>query len=155
MQVDALCIKQENTPEKFQQLSIMDVIYQCASVTIIALSGEDSATGLPGVSTKTPRVPQGAEWIGGKQFLTVFPMLTQDTEGAKYSTRAWTMQEALLTRCRLFFTNNQVHYRCNSAIFAESVDHEFDPAQYTESYHPEKQESWFDVRCLPLLSLRY
>jgi hypothetical protein len=133
----------------------MDVIYQCASLTIIALSGEDSATGLPGVSSKTPRVPQGAEWIGEKQFLTVFPMLNQDMEGAKYPTRAWTMQEAMLTRCRLIFTNNQVHYWCNSAIFAESVDDDFDPARYTESFHPEKQESWFNVRSLSLLSLRY
>jgi hypothetical protein len=133
----------------------MDVIYQCASVTIIALSGEDSATGLPGVSAKTPRVPQGAESIRGKQFLTIFPMLSQDMEGTKYPTRAWTMQEAMLTRCRLVFTNNQVHYWCNSANFSESIDDECDPAKYTESYHPPKQESWFHVRCLNPLAASY
>jgi hypothetical protein len=131
----------------------MDVIYQCASVTIVALSGEDSATGLPGVSAKTPRVSQGAESIAGKQLLTIFPMLTQDMEGTKYPTRAWTMQEVMLTRCRLVFTNNQVHYWCNSAMFSESIDDEIDPAHYTENYHPLKQESWFNVRCSPLTLL--
>jgi hypothetical protein len=124
----------------------MDVIYQCSSVTVIALSGEDSSTGLPGVSIKTPRVPQGVETIHGKEILTVFPMLNQDIENTRYHNRAWTMQEAMLTRCRLVFTDNQVHYWCNSASFAECIDDEFDPANYTESYHPQKQESWFDVK---------
>ncbi|TLD27938.1 hypothetical protein E2P81_ATG06284 [Venturia nashicola] len=134
--VDAVCIEQENTPEKFQQLSIMDVIYQCATVTIIALSGEDSSTGLPGVSANTPRVPQGFELIEGKKILTIFPMLTQDMEGTKYLTRAWTMQESMLTRCRLFFTNNQIHFWCPSAMFSESIDDELDPASYTEQLGP-------------------
>lgn len=125
----------------------MDVIYQCAWVTIIAVAGENSNTGLPGVSGKTSRVPQGKEIIKGKELLTVFPMLAQDMEGTRYLTRAWTMQEALLTRCRLMFTGNQVHYMCNSAGFSESVDDSYDPANYLESYHPAKQESWFyDVR---------
>jgi len=123
----------------------MDVIYQCASVTIIALSAEDSNTGLPGVSGTMRRIPQGAETILGKDILTVFPTLVQDMEGTKYPTRAWTVQEALLTRCRLVFTKNQVHYWCNSASFSESVDDSYDPANYLESYHPQKQESWFSV----------
>jgi hypothetical protein len=123
----------------------MDVIYQCASVTIIALSGEDSGTGLPGVSLKIPRPSQGIETINGKEILSVFPMLNQDIDGTKYYTRAWTMQEAMLTRCRLVFTNNQVHFWCNSANFSECIDEEFDPANYTQSYHPQKQESWFNV----------
>jgi hypothetical protein len=138
-----LCIDQRPTPQQAQQLAIMDVIYQCASVTIIALTGEDSNTGLPGVSIKMGRIPQGIETINGEQFLTVFPMLVQDMEGTKYPTRAWTMQETLLTRCRLIFTTNQVHYWCNSAQFCESVDDAYDPANYLDSYHPAKQESWF------------
>jgi hypothetical protein len=123
---------------------MMDVIYQCAVVTIIALSGEHSDTGLAGVSLKTPRVPQGHEVIDGKEILTIFPMLIQDMEGRKYPTRAWTMQEAMLTRCRLVFTQHQVHLWCNSAGFCESIDETVDPANYTQSYHPQKQESWFN-----------
>ncbi|KAE9992239.1 hypothetical protein EG327_009617 [Venturia inaequalis] len=144
-QVDALCIEQENTPEKFQQLSIMDVIYQCATVTIVALSGEDSSTGLPGVSSDTPRVPQGSEAIDGKKLLTIFPMLTQDMAGTQYPTRAWTMQEVLLTRCRLLFTNNQIHFWCPSAMFSESIDDEIDPASYTEHHDPTDEELGINV----------
>jgi hypothetical protein len=122
----------------------MDVIYHCSTVTIVAVSGESSASGLPGVSMKTPRVPQGVETIAGKQLLTVFPMLEQDIEGAKYSTRAWTMQEGMLTRCRLFFTKHQVHWWCNSAVFSECIDETADPCNYTECYHPEGQVPWYD-----------
>lgn len=145
-QVDALCIEQEDTPKKFQQLSIMDVIYQCATVTIIALSGADSSTGLPGVSADTPRVPQGSETSNGIKFLTIFPMLTQDLEGTVYPTRAWTMQESMLTRCRLFFTNNQIHFWCPSAMFSESIDDELDPASYTELHDPLGLGSGLNVR---------
>lgn len=76
-------------------------------------------------------------------------MLTQDMEGTKYPTRAWTMQESMLTRCRLFFTNNQIHFWCPSAMFSESINDEIDPASYTESHDPVDQESGHDVRSSP------
>jgi len=152
-QVDALCIDQTPTPQQAQQLRIMDIIYNCSTVTIIASSGESSASGLPGVSMKTPRVPQGTETIAGKQLLTIFPMMEQEMEGSKYSTRAWTMQEILLNRCRLVFTKHEVHWMCNSARFCECIDETNDPGNYTECYHPDQQESWFqNVKC-PILSL--
>jgi len=144
LQVDALCIDQIPTRQQRQQLDIMDVIYHCSTVTVVAISGESSASGLPGVSMKTPRVPQGTEIIAGKQLLTIFPMLEQDIEGVKYSTRAWTMQEGMLTRCRLLFTKHQVHWCCNSAIFSECIDETADPGNYTECYQPESQVTWFD-----------
>ena len=146
VQVDALCIDQKPSPLKSQQLSIMDVIYQCASVVIIAGSGEDSETGLPGISLKTPRTSQGIEAVNGKEILTLSPLLQQDTEGTKYMTRAWTLQEAGLARCRLVFTRNQVHYLCDSALFSECIDDEYDPANYTASNLPQEQESWYNVR---------
>ena len=136
--VDALCVDQMPTTQQAQQLAMMDVIYQCASLTIVALAGESSNAGLPGVSIKIPRIPQGSETIEGKKLLTVFPMLEQDMEGTKYPTRAWTMQEALLSRRRLVFSANQVHFWCNSARFCESIDESNDPANHTESYHPTK-----------------
>lgn len=145
---------QTPTPQQAQQLAMMDEIYHCSTITIIAISGEDSATGLPGVSTTTPRIPQGVETINGKEILTVFPMLVQDMVNLKYQTRAWTMQEALLSRCRLVFTKHQVHWWCSSAAWAECIDETDDPANYTACYHPEKQESWHNnVRISIMISI--
>ena len=122
----------------------MDVIYHCSTVTIMAVSGKNSDSGLPGVSEKISRVPQGVETVADKQLLTIFPMLEQDIEGALYLTRGWTMQESMLSRCRLLFTKHQVHWSCNSAVFSECIDETIDPGNYTECYTPDAKVTWYN-----------
>ena len=143
-QVDALCIDQTPSPQKEKQLAMMDIIYHCSTVTVVAASGQRSANGLPGVSMTGRRVPQGAETIAGKQLLTILPMLEQELEGSKYSTRGWTMQEGFLSRCRLLFTKHQVHWVCSWRRFCECIDETNDPGNYTEYYSPHMQENWFN-----------
>lgn len=147
IQVDALCVDQSPTPQQAQQLAMMDIIYQCSAVTIVALSGENSAAGLPGVSRESPRIPQGREVIDGNELLTIFPLLAQDLESVTHSTRAWTMQEVMMTRCRIIFTNHQVRWWCNSAEWSECVDETCDPANYTVCADPDKalERSWFNT----------
>lgn len=73
--MDAL-FDQTPSPEKIQQLSIiMDIIYSCYWVTIVALDGNDADARLCGVSAKSPRVPQANESIEGSQLLSLFPAL--------------------------------------------------------------------------------
>ncbi|KAF2821745.1 hypothetical protein CC86DRAFT_458869 [Ophiobolus disseminans] len=66
--VDRYCINQDNTPEKQEQISKMDSIYQCAALTIIAAAGTSSHRGLPGVRTGSrraqPRIDiDGTTWV--------------------------------------------------------------------------------------------
>lgn len=126
-QVDALCIDQTPSPEKEQQLSMMDLIYSCAWATIVALHGENSDAGLCGVSARHSRAPQGSEWIEGSQLLSLFPTLHQELTGVTYCNRAWTLQEFLLCSRRILFGKHQIHFLCNTGRYCESVDDTRDP----------------------------
>ncbi|KAI0121825.1 HET-domain-containing protein [Daldinia grandis] len=125
--VDALCIDQTPSPEKAQQLSMMDIIYSCSWATIVALDGNDADAGLCGVSAKSPRKPQASESIDGSQLLSLFPALQQELNKATYCTRAWTLQEYLLACRRIHFGKHQIHFVCNSGSYSESIDDTVDP----------------------------
>ncbi|KAK6953432.1 hypothetical protein Daesc_005736 [Daldinia eschscholtzii] len=125
--VDALCIDQTPSPEKIQQLSMMDLIYSCSWATIVALDGNDGAAGLRGVSGKNPREAQASETIDGNQLLGLFPALNQELTGAIYCTRAWTLQEYLLCSRRIHFGKHQIHFVCSTGKYCESIDETLDP----------------------------
>ncbi|KAI0846330.1 HET-domain-containing protein [Daldinia vernicosa] len=125
--VDALCIDQTPSPEKAQQLSMMDIIYSCSWATIVALDGNDANAGLRGVSAKSPREPQASESIDGSKVLSLFPALPQELTGTTYFTRAWTLQEYLLGSRRILFGKHQIHFLCNTGNYCESIDDTVDP----------------------------
>lgn len=131
--VDALCIDQRPSPQKLQQLSIMDLIYNGAYATIIALEGIDSMAGLRGVRADNPRQPQTREWIEGYELVTILPPLAQEIQPVvcKHSTRAWTTQELYLSTRRIFFGKDQMHYNCSTNC-EESIDETIDPATIWE-----------------------
>ena len=112
--VDALCIDQRPSPKKFQQLQMMDRIYQGACATIIALYGEDSNAGLPGVSR--PRRAQAREMVDGHELATVFPAVDVEYNQAKHTTRAWTLQEMVMSRRRILFIGRGESLRGNQII---------------------------------------
>lgn len=129
--VDAVCIDQRPSPQKLQQLKIMDLIYNGAYATIIALDGDNSNAGLRGVSQRSPRQPQCCEWVNGHELAVVYPPVAKEIQEAtcKHSTRAWTLQELVLSRRRIFFGKNQVHYICGTMSCEESINDTVDPAR--------------------------
>ncbi|KAK0654749.1 heterokaryon incompatibility protein-domain-containing protein [Cercophora newfieldiana] len=124
--VDALCIDQTPNPtpnqlaEKQQQLKMMDKIYSSASLTIIALSGTDSNAGLAGVSR--PRMSQLQETVGEYTIFTVPPAQTSERAVSTWASRAWTLQEEVLSRRHLIFTDAQIEFQCSKAKVPESLD---------------------------------
>ncbi|KAI1144435.1 HET-domain-containing protein [Hypoxylon sp. FL0543] len=120
--VDALCIDQTPSPEKIQQLNMMDLIYSCSWATIVALHSDNADTGLCGLSERNPRAPQRSEAIDGSQLLSLFPSLHQELTRATYNTRAWTLQEFLLCSRRILFGRHQIYFVCNTANYCESID---------------------------------
>jgi hypothetical protein len=108
--VDQYCIDQADATEKHHLIKHMDRIYSGAAVTIVAAAGDDARFGLPGVS-RVRQHQQASIVLGGRRFLA-FPDSTQDVRRSKWSTRAWTYQEGLLSRRRLVFTNSQVYFQC-------------------------------------------
>ncbi|KAH7393822.1 heterokaryon incompatibility protein-domain-containing protein [Phaeosphaeria sp. MPI-PUGE-AT-0046c] len=119
--VDKYCITQSVQHGELQrQLATMDSIYHCAAITIIAASGENADSGLPGVSSKPRSAPlsitiNGVTWASG----------VRDTHTAVaksvWATRGWTYQEDFFARRRLIFTEEQVFFECKQYWGNESL----------------------------------
>ncbi|KAK1828731.1 heterokaryon incompatibility protein-domain-containing protein [Podospora conica] len=139
--VDALCIDQTQDPtpqqraEKDQQLRMMDMIYSSATLTLIALAGTDSNVGLPGVTTRRPAAL--TETIAALTLLTLPPTLAAEQAASTWSTRAWTLQEELLSRRHLFFTPTHLEFQCSRTRVPESLDAATHPAGGWTSPLPE------------------
>ncbi|PYI02731.1 hypothetical protein BO78DRAFT_324452, partial [Aspergillus sclerotiicarbonarius CBS 121057] len=118
--VDALCIIQDS-PDKSEQLQIMDLIYMRARLTIIAMAGENADCGLPGIMLDT-RKQQPMEVIDGYTFMTGCPQLYVEEESSPHFTRGWTYQEMMHSPRCLFVSSYQFHFRCNTNLLAEDCD---------------------------------
>ena len=96
----------------------MDQIYSEASLTIIAGTGESDNDALPGVSDK-PRIPQARVEIGDFKIVEVHPFPQPLLAISKWASRAWTYQEAFLSKRKLVFSRYQVWFICGGMYFQE------------------------------------
>ncbi|KAI1369067.1 heterokaryon incompatibility protein-domain-containing protein [Xylaria arbuscula] len=121
--VDRHCIDQNNEVNKARDLAIMDHIYENASLTIVAMAGTDDTYGLPGVGTKPiiPRNKQAKAVLGGHTIISLNPDILTSVRESEWSTRAWTFQEALLSRRCLLFTPDQVYFICRTTYWSEKL----------------------------------
>lgn len=122
--VDALCMVQDDDKDKEEQVLQMDRVYDNALLTIISAppSAERPSQydGLPGY--RLNRQPfQATASIQGLELCTTQLDVEQATLTSPWNTRAWTFQEHLLSRRRLFFTNVQLYFQCPCGVFCEDV----------------------------------
>lgn len=131
-QVDSLCIIQDDKKDKDQQIQAMDSIYSNSLLTIIAVSSVDADSGLPGVRPNT-RPLRCSPLDGRRALVATTDDLGLIMERSVYETRAWTLQERLLSPRRLYVSNWQYFFSCLTKISCEDslADHplrsEFDP----------------------------
>jgi hypothetical protein len=118
--VDQYCMDQENRNDFHKQLQQMDVIYQQATVTIIAAAGTNAHYGLPGVGERT-RTPTSSVSVRCEN-LTAIPKPDLRPETCRWISRAWTYQEGLLSTRRLVFTDDQLYFECQGCYCAEMLD---------------------------------
>lgn len=105
--VDSLCTVQDDPIEKHRNIMNMDSIYRGSVLTIIALSGEDANTPLPGIR------PHSRSSQPARGFETVMT-------ASKYETRGWTFQERLLSRRCAYFSSTQIYLECSKGIRTET-----------------------------------
>lgn len=120
--VDSLCIDQVHEEDKLRQISRMSLIYRGAYATIVALSGTNSNSGLPRVTSDNTMVSQLSCRVDDKEIVGLMPNLSQYIWTCAWGTRAWTLQEALLSRRTIFISNHQMFFECNSMQCCESLD---------------------------------
>lgn len=118
--IDRYCIDQTESELKASLIESMGGIYNNSVLTIIAAAGDSPSHGLPGVG-QTVRTAQQRVRVGCHA-LTKFSL--DDTElvtKSKWNRRAWTFQEALLSRRKLVFTDKHVVYQCGGMYCAEDL----------------------------------
>jgi len=121
--VDRYCIDQENEQEKTDQVGKMDLIYKNAELTIIAAVGDDPSYGLPGVSLRKrkPEHLTACARIGSHFLISIDAEPKSAVAGTRWITRAWTYQEALLSKRRLVFSESQMFFECYGMYCCESL----------------------------------
>jgi len=91
--VDQYCINQHDIKMRSATIQSMDMIYGSAALTIIAASGEDAASGLPGIRGTT-RAQQRTMRIGRYE---VPSNIRDQVRASRWNSCGWTYQEALLS----------------------------------------------------------
>ena len=117
--VDRLCIIQDDQEDRTSQIAAMGDIYSSTSLVLIVAYGNNMDFGIPGVSRPRPSVQRHVE-VAGLQVTNIVEDPWED-ELAKWSTRGWTYQEAILARRRLYFTNRRAYFECGTSCCHEDA----------------------------------
>ncbi|KAL1946169.1 hypothetical protein VTO73DRAFT_15296 [Trametes versicolor] len=148
--VDSLCILQDSDEDKLHEIGRMHHIYRYAHLTIIAASARTVSEGflhersvpydsvavpflcLPDSATSEPALDghSGAQSEIGQVYLSGSLHSTRKSyaynDGLEYmSSRAWCMQEYLMSPRSLIFTSTTFRFRCLTTM--QSVDNSFCP----------------------------
>jgi hypothetical protein len=95
--VDKYCIDQRNEAEKHDQISKMDTIYRRSAATMVAAAGDDENYALPAVGNEL-RCCQPSIQVGSITLVSTLGHPLHSITAAKWSSRAWTYQEAVLPK---------------------------------------------------------
>jgi hypothetical protein len=118
--VDRYCNEQsKKSPIKPIQLQNMHKVYRSAYITIVAGYGDRPEVGLPGVSSRA-RKPQNSVDTHGHR-LTCVPDVAREIQECTWSTRGWCLQENLLSKRRLVFTESQTYFQCWNMHCCEAI----------------------------------
>lgn len=118
--VDALCIIQD-AGDKETHLQEMHLVYGAALLTIVAGHGNDANAGLPGIRPSSRIQSQQFEEICPGVGAAVSLPLPDAINSSRWSSRAWTYQEQLLSRRFLVFVGEQVIWQCPSEVNCEDT----------------------------------
>ncbi|KAL9069292.1 MAG: hypothetical protein Q9157_006210 [Trypethelium eluteriae] len=119
--IDSLCIDQSDENDKSDQINRMWAIYRGAWITVIALSGTSANAGLSRMS-RPEDYAQLRCHIQGKSMISLMPTLSQQIWETAWGSRAWTLQEGLLSPRCLYLSDHQMYFDCSSMQCCESLD---------------------------------
>lgn len=111
--VDSLCIVQDEADDKHEQIAQMDVIYSQAAATIVQLSGASADVRLSRLQPSTSTV-RAIEVVEDVPLVWTPPSMKDALKESVYESRAWTLQERLLSKRIICFSDEQVYFSCRS-----------------------------------------
>jgi hypothetical protein len=116
--VDSLCIVQDDELHRMEQINNMHIIYSNALLTIVAAAGDDCEYGLPGMSRARSSWPDAAN-IGEIPYRPILTEPLSEFHNSNWNTRAWTLQEKLLSRRTLVLTESIALFWCHNSLWRE------------------------------------
>jgi hypothetical protein len=123
--VDVLCVLQDDEEDKMMHVSNMHRIFQASSLNILVASQGGSEAGIPGISFNR-RIQLGAPITHG---FSLYTSASQPTVGrdwlllqSPYVTRAWTLQEELMSSKALVILDDQICWHCMRGCYFEDLN---------------------------------
>lgn len=101
--IDSICLDSEDPNQLKILTGEMSSVYEGAYV------GNDANAGLPGVQAGSRIVAQHVENNDDMKFVVTMPSLKWKLSEAQWSKRGWTLQEGMMSRRYLIFTDDQVY----------------------------------------------
>ncbi|KAI0973042.1 heterokaryon incompatibility protein-domain-containing protein [Xylaria arbuscula] len=121
--IDQVCLIQDDPDDRGTGINAMDPVYEQAYFTIIAGSGTDADSGLPGVrkGTRSSSHHITSEVLPGVNLVLRHTM--QDIVAkAEYHHRGWTFQEYYLSRRKIIFIDDTIYFQCHEKYWQELED---------------------------------
>jgi len=113
--VDSLCVIQDSQKDRHRECDGMAEVYRNAVLTIVANAANNSSDPLIARSDDHSMI----DWL---------------SPGFAWDTRAWTLQERLLSKRVLHLTDKQMYWECNELKASETFPHGLPPLLW-ESVH--------------------
>ncbi|KAI1111430.1 heterokaryon incompatibility protein-domain-containing protein [Nemania sp. NC0429] len=121
--IDQLCLIQDDDDDRGTGINAMDLVYEQAYFTIVAGSGTDANSGLPGIreGTRSPSRQVTSKILPGINLVLRHTM--QDlVAGSEYHHRGWTFQEYYLSRRKIIFIDDTIYFKCYEETWQEWED---------------------------------
>lgn len=119
--IDSVCIIQNDGRDWERESKRMEEVFSSAYCTIAATSAPNSNAGFlkRNVSSEYVFVQDAS----GRRFYVCGDIddFENDVEKAQLNTRAWVMQERVLSRRTIHFTANQTYWECGEGVYCENL----------------------------------
>ncbi|KAI0203154.1 heterokaryon incompatibility protein-domain-containing protein [Astrocystis sublimbata] len=121
--IDQLCLIQDDDDDRGTGISAMDLVYEQAYFTIVAGSGTDADSGLPGVreGTRSSSSQITSEVLPDIRLVLRHTMQDIVTK-SEYHHRGWTFQEYYLSRRKIIFIDDTIYFQCHEKCWQELED---------------------------------
>lgn len=145
--IDSLCIVQDDQADWQKEAALMGIVYGCSIITIAASSAAEGSVGCffdRSISWKC-QIQIGLE--NQRQFFEVIPSTSESTKfNTPLLSRAWVMQERILSTRTLHFTACEVFWECDHHFSSEKFPDELPNHKIWDTEHlkaPETLEEWY------------
>jgi hypothetical protein len=148
--VDRLCIIQDDAVDWEEEAKLMCETYERAFLTISALGADHDNSGLFPLSdsTSSPFVTLNCFPDGERMFVFKRPQmhhkggLRGELRQSRWDSRAWVLQERLLSRRIIYFGKKQAYWECNSqSDFHDSPTETFNTVRVNHGSKPRVLQS--------------